>query len=68
MFAADAFGVDIGQSGTGHARFEVGKAFFGDVECVDSAFVGHLRADSQSFTAGTGTEIDNDFAAFCAHQ
>ena len=27
VFAADAFGVDIGQSGTGHARFEVGKRF-----------------------------------------
>ena len=64
VFAADAFGVDVGQSGAGHAGLEVGKAFFGDVEGVYSAFVCHLCADGEGFAACAGAEIDDDFAAF----
>ena len=57
-------GVDVGQPSAGHAGFEVGKAFFGDVEGVDSAFVCHLRADGEGFAACACAEIDDDFAAF----
>ena len=68
VFAADFFGVDIGQPRTGHARFQVRQPFFGNIECVNAAFVRHLRAHRQRFAARARAKIHHDFAALGLHQ